>query len=58
MHSGTAYQLANRHHAELMAAAAQQRLVDEAKHAQAGLPTRSRPARRWWWLLGPNRAMS
>ena len=58
MHSDTAYQLANRRHAELMTAAAQHRLVDEAKHAHAGLTTRPRPARRWWWLLGPNRAMS
>lgn len=55
MHSDIAYRLASRRHAELMAAVAQQRLVDQAKRAHPGLPTRPRPARRWWWLLCPNR---
>jgi hypothetical protein len=61
MHPDTAYRLVGQRHAELVTAVAQQRLVDEAKHAHAahaGLSGRLRPARRWWWVLGRNRAMS
>ena len=57
MHPDIAYRLADQRHAELIAAVAHQRLVDEAKPAHAGLAGR-RVARRWWWALGLNRAMS
>ncbi|HET6754474.1 MAG TPA: hypothetical protein VFH23_11055 [Jiangellaceae bacterium] len=57
MHPDIAYRLADQRHAELIAAVAQHRLVDEAKHPRAGLAGRL-VARRWWWVLGPGRAMS
>jgi len=57
MHPDIAYRLADQRHAELIAAVAHQRLVDEAKQARAGLADRL-VARRWWWVLRPNRAMS
>ena len=58
MHPDIAYRLFDQRHAELVTAVAHQRLVDEAKHARAGLAGRRRPARRWWWVRGPSRAMS
>ena len=58
MHPDIAYQLADQRHAELVAAVAHQRLVDEGKDAHAGLAGQRRLARRWWWVLGPSRAMS
>ena len=58
MHPDIAYQLADQRHAELSAAVAYQRLVDEAKQAHAGPADRRPLARRWWWVLGPSRAMS
>ena len=58
MHPDIAYRLADQRHAELIAAVAHQRLVDEAKPSRAGLAGRRLVARRWWWVLGPNRAMS
>jgi hypothetical protein len=57
MHPDIAYRLADQRHAELVAAVAHQRLVDEAKPSR-GLAGRRLVARRWWWVLGPNRAMS
>ena len=57
-HPDIAYQLADLRHAELVAAVADQRLVDEAKQARAGLAGQRRLGRRWWWALSPNRAMS
>jgi hypothetical protein len=58
MHPDIAYQLADQRHVELIAAVAHQRLVDVARHDRAGLAGRRRVARRWWWVLGPGRAMS
>ena len=58
MHPDIAYRLADQRHAELIAAVAHQRLVDQAKHARERLAGRRLVARRWWWVLGPNRAMS
>jgi hypothetical protein len=58
MHPDIAYQLADQRHAELIAAVAYQRLVNEANHAHASHAGRPRLARRWWWVLVPNRAMS
>jgi hypothetical protein len=47
MHSDIAYQLADQRHAELIAAVAHKRLVDEAEQARAGLAGRRRVVRRW-----------
>jgi len=47
MHSDIAYQLADQRHAELIAAVAHTRLVDEAEQARAGLAGRRRVVRRW-----------
>jgi hypothetical protein len=58
MHPDIAYHLADQRHAELIAAVAHQRLVDEAKQAHAGLADRRPLARRWWWALAPNRALA
>jgi hypothetical protein len=57
MHPDIAYRLADQRHAELIAAVTHQRLVDQAKQARDRLAGRL-VARRWWWVLGPNRAMS
>ncbi len=56
MHSHIAYHLADQRHAELIAEAAHQRLIDQAKQASAGLAGRRRVVRRRWWVLGPNQA--
>jgi hypothetical protein len=57
MHPDIAHQPAVQRHAELVTAAAHQRLVREAKQARAGLPGGRRVARRWWWVLRPNQAL-
>ena len=58
MHPDIAYRLADQRHTELTAAVAYQRLVNEAKPSREPLAGRRLVARRWWWVLGPNRAMS
>lgn len=58
MHPDIAHRLADQRHAELMTAVAHQRLVDGAKPSRERLAGRRLVARRWWWVLGPDRAMS
>jgi hypothetical protein len=58
MHPDIAYRLADQRHAELIAAVTQHRLVDAAKPSRERLAGRRLVVRRWWWVLGPDRAMS
>ena len=58
MHPDIGYRLADQRHAELIAAVTHQRLVDQAKPSRDRLAGRRLVARRWWWVLGSNRAMS
>jgi hypothetical protein len=53
MHPDIAYQLADHRRAELIAEAAHQRLVREAKQAGGGRGGRHQTTRRWWWALQP-----
>ena len=55
MHSHIAYHLANQRHAELIAEAAHQRLINEARQTRTHPGGQRRSTRRWWWILMPGR---
>lgn len=57
MHSHIAYHLADQRHAELIAEAAHQRLINETRQARTDADGRRRVVRRWWWVLGPKQAI-
>ena len=56
MHPDIAYQLADHRRAELMAEAAHQRLLRQAKQAGSGRGGRHQTTRRWWSALQPRHA--
>jgi hypothetical protein len=58
MHPDIAYHLADQRHAELIAEAARQRLINEARQTRTDLGGQRRSARRWWWILVPSRALA
>jgi hypothetical protein len=58
MHPDIASQLAEFRRAELIAEAAHQPLVREARQAQTGISRGHRGPRRWWWVLQPSRALA
>ncbi|HET6920782.1 MAG TPA: hypothetical protein VFI46_15165 [Jiangellaceae bacterium] len=58
MHPDIAYQPAGQRHAELVAEAAHQRLVHDAKQAHAGVAGRGGVPRRWRRVLLPTRVVA
>lgn len=58
MHPDIAHQRVADRHAELVAEAAHQRLVREAKQARNDGRVRHPTTRRWWWVLQPGRALA
>jgi hypothetical protein len=57
VHPDMANQVAEFRHAELVAQAAHQRLVDEARQGRIGLAGGRRTPHRWWHVL-PKRALA
>ena len=58
MHPDIAHHVMGQRHNELVAEAAYQRLVREAKQAGSGRGGRHQTTRRWWWVLQPSRALA
>jgi hypothetical protein len=56
MHPDIAHKMMDHRRAELIAEAAHQRLVREARQAGGGRGGRHQTTRRWWWALQPRHA--